>query len=164
MGFNHGDIEGMLNQMYEKQVVDVGFKLLTSDAQMPKYGSEEAAGMDLYTVGKDLVVEGHTTILVPTGLSISLPIGYELQIRSRSGIAAKTKLRIGNGVGTIDSDYKGEIKIIIDNIGDEPITIENGTRLAQGIISELVPVRLSEVKDVGNSERGDGGFNSTGLK
>lgn len=155
----------LMNQMYQKQVVDIGVKMLNEDAKMPVYKTPGSAGFDIYTVGGDVEVPPHSTgTMVPTGLSFEIPEGYEIQIRARSGIALKTKLRLSNGIGTIDADYKGEVKILIDNVGDETHVIEHGTRLAQGVISELVPNRMTVIDELTDSERGEGGFNSTGLK
>lgn len=157
-------MDSMMSKMYEKQIVQIGVKKLTEDAKMPKYATEGSAGFDLYTVGGDILIEPNKTVLVPTGLSFEIPVGYEIQIRARSGIALKTKLRLANGIGTIDADYKGEVKLIIENTGDEPHWIDTGTRLAQGVISELVPNVMTEVDELSDSERGEGGFMSTGDK
>lgn len=157
-------MDELIEKMFQKQVTTIGIKKLTVDAKIPVYATEGSAGFDLYTVGGDILIQPHSTVLVPTGLAFEIPVGFEVQIRARSGIALKTKLRVANGVGTIDSDYKGEVKIIIDNIGDEPHWVDSGTRIAQGVIGELVPNVLVEVEKLSESDRGEGGFNSTGLK
>ena len=158
-------MELIMQKMYDKQVVDIGVKMLSEDAKMPEYKTPGSAGFDIYTVGGDVEIPPNTFgVMIPTGLAFEIPEGYEIQIRARSGIALKTTLRLSNGIGTIDADYKGEVKILIDNIGDTPHTIEHGTRLAQGVISELVPNRMTVIDELTDSERGEGGFNSTGLK
>lgn len=144
--------------------ISIGVKKLTEDAQIPEYKTEHSSGFDLHTVGGDITVEPNETVMIHTGLAFEIPVGYELQIRARSGIALNTKLRISNGIGTIDADYKGQVKILVDNIGCEPHTIEAGTRIAQGVIAKLTPNKLFEVTELTESERGEGGFNSTGLK
>lgn len=110
------------------------------------------------------MVKAGATNLIPTGIAMEIPRGYEVQIRARSGIALKTPLRLANGIGTIDSDFKGEVKIIIENTSDKGYFIESGTRIAQGVVNKLPEVELVEIEELSESERGDGGFSSTGLK
>lgn len=103
------------------------------------------------------------TVLVGTGLSFEIPLGFELQVRPRSGMSLKTKLRVSNSPGTIDSDYRGEVKIIIDNIGHSPYTVEIGDRIAQGVIAQAFQTVFEEVTELTDTERGAGGFGSSGV-
>jgi len=136
---------------------------LHEDAMIPEYKTLGASGVDLRTV-KTIVIEPKDTVIVGTGLAFEIPEGYEMQIRPRSGLSAKTKLRIANSPGTIDSDYRGEVGIIIDNTGIEPITILAGERIAQAVIQKVEQVIFEEVDQLSDTKRGKGGFGSTGTK
>jgi dUTP pyrophosphatase len=130
---------------------------------LPSYGTEGAAGMDLVAaVTNDLVIEPGKRVLVPTGLCIALPEGYEAQVRARSGLAAKNGLCVLNGPGTIDADYRGEIKIILANLGEENFTITRGMRVAQMVVAPYTRATLYEMAELPESQRGAGGFGSTG--
>jgi len=131
---------------------------------LPEYETKGAAGMDLKArVDAPLTIEPGKRALVPTGLSIELPAGYEAQLRARSGLAAKHGIGIVNGVGTIDSDYRGEIKICLINHGEEAFIIKDGDRVAQLVIARYVRVNLETVSELSDSERGTGGFGHTGV-
>ena len=143
--------------------IKIGIKKLSINAKIPIYASDGAAGFDMYTT-EDTVIKPHTTNLLSTGIAMEIPRGYEVQVRARSGIALKTPLRLANSVGTVDCDYKGEIKIIMENTSDKDFFVEGGTRIAQGVVNKLPEVELFEIEELSYSERGDGGFNSTGLK
>ena len=133
------------------------------DLPLPRYMSEAASGMDLYAAVDGLVyLECNEIKLVPTGIHIELPFGYEAQVRPRSGLALKYGLTIVNTPGTIDSDYRGEIGIILCNLGKERFTLERGMRIAQLVIQPVVRAELIEVENLENSRRGEGGFGHTG--
>jgi len=137
--------------------IDSGVK----DAKIPKYFSEEAAGFDLYTCER-VRIPAKSTKLISTGLRMEIPKGFEIQIRPRSGLSLDTKLRIANSPGTIDSDYRGEIKIIVENTGSESIKLNKHTRIAQGVIKRVPRAEFLEVKSIDETERNSGGFGSTG--
>jgi dUTP pyrophosphatase len=132
----------------------------------PAYASEGAAGIDLYAAlapGQKLVLEPGARDLIATGLSISMPRGYEGQIRPRSGLAVEHGVTVLNAPGTIDSDFRGEIKTILINLGAQAFEIVRGMRIAQLVIAPVTHVALVEVDDLDATERGAGGFGSTGL-
>jgi dUTP pyrophosphatase len=132
---------------------------------LPAYATIHAAGMDLCAaVTNDLTIEPGKRKLVPTGLMIALPEGYEAQIRPRSGLALKHGITVLNSPGTIDADYRGEVQVILGNFGDEPFTITRGMRIAQMVVAPYTRVEWDEVSELPESERGTGGFGSTGLK
>ena len=131
---------------------------------LPAYASEGASGMDLQAAcGKDIILEPSERILVPTGIAISLPRGWEAQIRPRSGLALKHGIGLLNSPGTIDSDYRGEIQIILINLGKEPFLIQRGLRIAQMVISQYVAANFKIVEELDVTLRDDGGFGHTGL-
>jgi dUTP pyrophosphatase len=134
-----------------------------SDAQLPKYMSDGAAGMDLAaSLDADVTIAPGKRALVGTGLAIALPRGYEAQVRPRSGLAAKHGVTVLNAPGTIDEDYRGEIKVILINHGDEPFVIRSGERIAQMVIAPVARVTLVEESSLDESARGAGGFGHTG--
>lgn len=131
---------------------------------LPAYATEHAAGMDLCAaVDADMVVAPGARVLVPTGLAIALPDGYEAQIRPRSGFALKNGISVLNSPGTIDADYRGEVKIILANLGTEPFVITRGMRIAQMVVAAYARVKWDAVDELPESERGAGGFGSTGV-
>ena len=133
------------------------------DLPLPQYMSEAASGMDLYAaVDKAVQIERHEIKLIPTGVHIELPLGYEAQVRPRSGLALKHGLTIVNTPGTIDSDYRGEIGIILCNLGKERFTVERGMRIAQLVIQPVFRAELIEVECLEETRRGTGGFGHTG--
>ena len=132
---------------------------------LPKYATSLSAGMDLSAALEDALELGPgDRILVPTGLSIALPPGYEAQVRPRSGLAVKYGVTVLNSPGTIDADYRGEIKVALINHGKEPFTIERGMRVAQMVVEKHEHIEWEVVKDLEETERGDGGFGSTGVE
>lgn len=136
-----------------------------NDLPLPKYMTNGAAGMDLYAnVHETLVINPGEISLVPTGIRIALPEGYEAQIRPRSGLALKHGIGLLNSPGTIDSDYRGEIQAIMFNFGKQPFNIERGDRIAQMVISKFERVEWEEAEELPDSERGGGGFGHTGSK
>jgi len=134
-----------------------------NDLPLPSYMTDGSAGMDIFAAVKDtMIIEANSSALVPTNLKIELPVGLEAQIRPRSGLALKSKVIIPNSPGTIDSDYRGEIKIIMLNLGTEPFTVRRGDRIAQMVISEYKRVKWEESTSLAETGRGEGGFGSTG--
>ena len=144
-------------------MVKVLIKKLDPAVQLPEYKTSGASGVDLIAFIKEPInLEPKTSVLIPTGLSVAFPEGYEIQIRPRSGLAAKNNISVLNTPGTIDSDYRGEIKVIIYNHGNENFSINNGDRIAQMILAPVVKMELEEKNDLPKSIRGEGGFGSTG--
>ena len=130
--------------------------------QGPEYQSEGAAGADLVHAGADpLILRPGERVLVPTGVRLAVPQGYEGQVRARSGLAVRKGLTVLNAPGTIDSDYRGEIAVPLINHGDEPVTVQPGERIAQLVIAPVIRARFVAA-DLDSTERGDGGFGSTG--
>jgi len=130
---------------------------------IPGYESDGAAGMDLHAwLEEDLVLAPGETALIPTGLAVAIPRGYEAQVRPRSGLALNHAISLPNSPGTIDSDYRGEIRIILINHGKESFTVEHGMRIAQMVISPVMQVILRESEELPVTSRGAGGFGSTG--
>lgn len=147
--------------------VNVKVKKLHPDAVIPKYAHEGDAGFDLVAV-EDTVIEPGETKLVPLGLAFEIPQGYEIQIRPRSGLSLKTKLRQSNCVGTIDAGYRGEVKAMFDNTDKDLYTgvikINKGDRIAQGVLNKVPQAQFIEVYELNESERGEGGFGSSGVR
>jgi len=132
---------------------------------MPKYMSEHAAGMDLLAaVNPEVIIPPGEWKLVPTGISIALPEGYEAQVRPRSGLALKQGVSILNTPGTVDADYRGEVGVILMNHSKEKLVIKRGDRIAQMIINQIEHAAIEEVDELPESNRGAGGFGHTGLK
>ena len=140
-------------------------KRLSKEVSLPKYETAGSSGMDLAAniVGNISIDPGKTAI-IPTGLALSVPKGFEVQIRPRSGLAAKQKISVLNTPGTIDSDYRGEIKVILINQGQETFKVEKGLRIAQMVVCPVEQAQIKEVEDLSETERGKGGFGSTGTK
>ena len=137
----------------------------TSSNPLPRYESEQAAGMDIRTsITVPITLKSLERKLFPTGLFIELPTGYEAQIRPRSGMALKRGITVLNTPGTIDADYRGEIGIILVNLSAEDVTIEPGERIAQMVIARHEQPELIEVTELGTTERGAGGFGHSGVK
>lgn len=137
----------------------------TSDHQLPQYATSASAGMDLRANLKTpLSLQPLERAIVPTGLFIELPIGYEAQIRSRSGLAAKKGITVLNAPGTIDADYRGEIGVIVVNLSSEEVILNHGERIAQMVVAQHERVVWVEVNSLSSTERGTGGFGSTGIQ
>ena len=144
-------------------MVKILIKKLNSRVLLPKYKTNGSSGMDLMAfLDKPISIIPQKSELIPTGLSIAIPENMEVQIRPRSGLAAKNNISVLNTPGTIDSDYRGEIKVIIYNHGNENFLINNGDRIAQMILAPVVKMELEEKNDLPKSIRGKGGFGSTG--
>ena len=144
-------------------MVKVLVKKLNSLAKLPSYKTDGASGMDLMAcIEKPINLEPGKSCLIPTGLSVAFSEKYEIQIRPRSGLAAKNSISVLNTPGTIDSDYRGELKIILFNHSNENFIINNNDRVAQMVLTPIVKMELEEINELPNSDRGDGGFGSTG--
>ena len=144
-------------------MVKVLIKKLSPKVKSPSYKTNGASGMDLIAfVKKPIKILPGETNLVPTGISIAIPEGYEIQIRPRSGLAAKNQITVLNTPGTIDSVYRGELKIILINHGKKEFTINNNDRVAQMVLTPVSKIELKEVEMLTNTNRGKGGFGSTG--
>ncbi len=133
--------------------------------ELPSYETAGSAGMDLRAAvadGETIMLQAGARALVDTGLAMALPQGFEAQIRPRSGLAIKHGITCLNTPGTIDSDYRGEIKIILINLGQEPFEIKRGDRIAQMVIAPVIQAQFNEVEELTNTSRGQGGFGSTG--
>ena len=144
-------------------MVKVLIKKLDLSVKLPEYKTTGASGLDLMAFIKEPIeIKPKTSSLIPTGLSVAFSENYEIQIRPRSGLAAKKNITVLNTPGTIDSDYRGEIKVIIYNHGDENFLVNNGDRIAQMILAPVVKMELEEVNNLPESIRGKGGFGSTG--
>ena len=144
-------------------MVKVLIKKLNSAVKLPEYKSDGASGMDLIAFMEEPInVKPKTSSLIPTGLSIAFSKNYEIQIRPRSGLAAKKNISVLNTPGTIDSDYRGEIKVIIYNHGKTDFIVNNGDRIAQMVLSPVIKMELNETDNLPETIRGEGGFGSTG--
>lgn len=135
-----------------------------ADLALPSYETAGAAGMDLRAaIAEDLVLQPNSRLAVPTGLVLEIPQGFEGQVRPRSGLALKNGITCLNSPGTIDWDYRGEVKVILANLGSEPFTITRGMRIAQLVIAPVTRVVVEEISQLSETARGVGGFGSTGL-
>ena len=136
-----------------------------TDLPLPKRMSKDAAGFDLYAnVKYNVIIKKGERALVPTGISVALPFGYEAQVRPRSGLALKHGITVLNSPGTVDADYRGEVGAILANLGDDYYVVRRGDRIAQLVISKVEMVEFEEVDELPKSERAGGGYGSTGDK
>jgi len=168
-GVGYGKLRDELKSLLEADEgipsVEVGIKQREDcrDLPLPTYMSKHASGMDLYAaVAADTLLQPGGIALVPTGVTIAVPVGFEAQVRPRSGLALKHGLMVANSPGTIDSDYRGEVGIILANMGREPFTIQRGMRIAQLVIQPVVQARLVVSDELDDTRRSDGGFGHTG--
>ncbi len=146
-------------------MTEVLIKRLSKNIELPKYETNGSSGMDLSAnIEKQIKIEPGKTSIVPTGISVSIPKNFEIQIRSRSGLAAKSQISVLNSPGTIDADYRGELKVILINLGNKTFVIEKGARIAQMVLCPIVKAKFKEVDNLDDTNRGAGGFGSTGLK
>ena len=135
-----------------------------ADLALPEYQSASAAGLDLCAaVGDEILLERGARALVPTGIAIALPAGYEAQVRPRSGLAARHGITVLNAPGTIDADYRGEVKVLLINHGDAPFAIRRGLRVAQLVVAPVARIAWDELASLPSTGRADGGFGSTGI-
>lgn len=146
--------------------VNIAFKILSQDLNVPTpvYSTSHSAGCDLSAaITEDVTIPPGEVKIIPTGIAIALPTGFEAQIRPRSGLAAKNSITVLNTPGTIDADYRGEIKVILINLGKENFTITNGMRIAQMVIAKYEVGNFVLKDELDETERGSGGFGSTGI-
>jgi len=143
----------------------IQIKKLSNSVLIPKYETPGSSGMDIAAhINESIVINPGERALVPTGFSLAIPKGHEVQIRPRSGLAAKKSITVLNTPGTIDADYRGEIKVILINLGKDKFIVENRERIAQMVVCPIDQVQLEEVKELSKTDRGSGGFGSTGTK
>lgn len=143
----------------------INVKKLNSNAILPTYGSEYAAGADLYAcIDGEITVAPHATVMVPTGIALELPVGYAGFIYARSGLASKRNLAPANKVGVVDCDYRGEVKVALHNHGEIPQTVAAGERVAQLVVAPYITAVFEEAEELSDTARGAGGFGSTGTK
>lgn len=143
-------------------MISIQLQKLVPQARMPERMTDHAAGYDLYSANEEpIIIQPAALHLIPTGIAISLPVGYEAQIRPRSGLAVKHQIGVLNSPGTIDADYRGEVKIILYNFGSEPFCVEPGSRIAQMVIAAHAVAEFTLVQKLDETSRGDGGFGHT---
>ena len=146
-------------------MTEVLIKRLSKNIELPKYETNGSSGMDLSAnIENQIKIKPGKTSIIPTGISVSIPKNFEIQIRSRSGLAAKNQISVLNSPGTIDADYRGELKVILINLSNETFVVEKGTRIAQIVLCPIVKAKFKEVDSLDITDRGAGGFGSTGLK
>lgn len=144
---------------------DIEIPILTEVKELPEYASEEASGADVRAyLTAPLTLPPGETALVPTGLFFEIPRGYEIQVRPRSGLALKNKITVLNTPGTIDSDYRGELKVILINHGNQPFVVEPEMRIAQIVVAPVMQVRFIRAQELAQTARGSGGFGHTGVQ
>ena len=144
-------------------MVKILVKKLDNNAQLPIYKTSGSSGMDFVANNKKkIIIKPGKTAMIPTGIAIAIPEGYEIQIRPRSGLAAKNGITVLNTPGTVDSDYRGEIKIILINLSKKPFVVKLGNRIAQMILCPIIKGKLQEVRNLPKTLRNKGGFGSTG--
>ena len=144
-------------------MISVKIKRISKNVLLPAYQTEHSSGVDLQAdILEPVTLRSGERQLIPTGISVAIPAGFEAQIRPRSGLAIKKGLSLVNTPGTIDADYRGEIKVIAINLGNEPILIEKGERIAQMVFVPVVQAQFEEVETLDETTRGAGGFGSTG--
>jgi len=144
-------------------MLKVTIQKIKEDAKVPSYAHDGDAGVDLYSV-EDFIINPKERLLVPTGIIIAVPRGYEAQVRPKSGLAVKHGISVVNTPGTIDSGYRGEVKVILVNLGEEPFKVEKGNKIAQMVFNKVEEAEFEEVKelDINETKRSSGGFGSTG--
>ncbi|MDA9180828.1 dUTP diphosphatase [Pelagibacteraceae bacterium] len=146
-------------------MTEILIKRLSKNISLPKYETDGSSGMDLAAnVFDKIEIAPGKSAVIPTGLSVSIPKNFEIQIRPRSGLAAKNQISVLNTPGTIDSDYRGELKVILINLSDTTFIIEKGLRIAQMVLCPVIKATLKEVETLEETKRGSGGFGSTGTK
>tara|TARA_B100001057_G_scaffold486182_1_gene566945 strand:- start:2136 stop:2576 length:441 start_codon:yes stop_codon:yes gene_type:complete len=146
-------------------MTEILIKRLSKNISLPKYETAGSSGMDLAANIEDKIeIAPGKTAIIPTGLSVSIPKNFEIQIRPRSGLAAKNQISVLNTPGTIDADYRGELKVILINLSDTAFIVEKGLRIAQMVLCPVIKATLKEVEIMEETKRGSGGFGSTGAK
>ena len=146
-------------------MTEILIKRLSKDVALPKYETKGSSGLDLAAnTDKQIKILPGKSEIIPTGLAVAIPKNFEIQIRPRSGLAAKSQISVLNTPGTIDADYRGELKVILINLSDKVFVVEKGLRIAQMVLCPVVKATLKEVTELENTERGSGGLGSTGIK
>ena len=146
-------------------MTEILIKRLSKDVALPKYETEDSSGLDLAAnTDKQIKIFPGKSEIIPTGLAVAIPKNFEIQIRPRSGLAVKNQISVLNTPGTIDADYRGELKVILINLSDKVFVVEKGLRIAQMVLCPVVKATLKEVIELENTQRGSGGFGSTGIK
>ncbi len=146
-------------------MTEILIKRLSKEVTLPKYETDGSSGLDLAAfIDKNIEIKPGKSEIIPTGLAVSIPKNFEIQIRPRSGLAAKNQISVLNTPGTIDADYRGELKVILINLSDKSFIVERGLRIAQMVLCPVVKANLREVDTLENTKRGSGGFGSTGVK
>ena len=146
-------------------MTEILIKRLSKNIPLPKYETNGSSGMDLSAnIEKEIEIAPGKTSIIPTGLAVAIPKNFEIQIRPRSGLAAKNQISVLNTPGTIDADYRGELKVILINLGENTFKVEKGLRIAQMILCPVVKAPFKEVDELEDTIRGSGGFGSTGAK
>ena len=146
-------------------MTEILIKRLSRNIPLPKYETNGSSGMDLSAnIEKEIEIAPGKTSIIPTGLAVAIPKNFEIQIRPRSGLAAKNQISVLNTPGTIDADYRGELKVILINLGENTFKVEKGLRIAQMILCPVVKATFKEVEELEETIRGSGGFGSTGAK
>ena len=146
-------------------MTEILIKRLSKNIPLPKYETDGSSGMDLSAnIEKEIQIAPGKFSIIPTGLAVSIPKNFEIQIRPRSGLAAKNQISVLNTPGTIDADYRGELKVILINLGENIFKIQKGLRIAQMVLCPVIKATLKEVETLEKTKRGTGGFGSTGTK
>ena len=146
-------------------MTEILIKRLSKEVPIPKYETDGSSGLDLSAhIDKNIEIKPGKTEIIPTGLAVAIPKNFEVQIRPRSGLAAKNQISVLNTPGTVDSDYRGELKVILINLGERSFIVEKGLRIAQMVLCPVTKAKLKEVESLEDTKRGSGGFGSTGVK
>ena len=146
-------------------MTEILIKRLSKEVSLPKYETDGSSGLDLAAyIDKNIEIKPGKSEIIPTGLAVAIPENFEVQIRPRSGLAVKNQISVLNTPGTVDSDYRGELKVILINLGEKSFIVEKGLRIAQMVLCPVVKAKLKEVESLEDTKRGSGGFGSTGLK
>ncbi|MDB9802744.1 dUTP diphosphatase [Pelagibacteraceae bacterium] len=146
-------------------MTEILIKRLSKNITLPKYETDGSSGMDLAAnINDNIEIKPGKSEIIPTGLAVAIPKNFEIQIRPRSGLAAKNQISVLNTPGTIDADYRGEIKVILINLGNKSFVVEKGSRIAQMVLCPIIKANIKEVETLENTKRGSGGFGSTGVK
>ena len=146
-------------------MTEILIKRLSKDVALPKYETEGSSGLDLAAnIDKQIKILPGKSEIISTGLAVAIPKNFEIQIRPRSGLAAKSQISVLNTPGTIDADYRGELKVILINLSDKVFVVEKGSRIAQMVLCPVIKATLKEVTELKNTKRGSDGFGSTGIK
>ena len=146
-------------------MTEILIKRLSKEVNLPKYETDGSSGLDLAAcIDKNIEIKPGKSEIIPTGLAVAIPRNFEIQIRPRSGLAAKNQISVLNTPGTIDADYRGELKVILINLSNKSFIVEKGLRIAQMVLCPVVKANLKEVESLEDTKRGSGGFGSTGVK